>query len=390
MDIKVPTPINVPIKTMQIPQPIMQETIQEIKQEIAKEVVIDFQNESWAQPLDPNKPIAVPPLAQQACTSKIGHEVTMFNKIMEFERDAYNPCKKGFKTGFKMLDDGLEGLQTGFHMIAGDSNHGKSGFMSQLAWNVSQLNDDCYVMDFSLDDPLRDKLPRVVGCANKVLINAIRDPIRYSQYPEMIKRRNDGMQKLVDSIDRYHAYDASFSCNIEKIEEEIRRVKIELATNGINKRVCIFIDNFHDLDSENPQSRGTDKQKYDYLAQKVSDMATELDCPIVCTGEFRKLNGNRRPGVDDIRESVKIKYEAKSILLVYNEVSAKGEAAQIFYQLNGKPEKQPVFEVKFGKNKYSSFKGRGFCKFFPQMAFFEEATPDDTKYWNNLLYSGGN
>ena len=382
MEVKIP-PINVQAK---IPQPVQQQP----KQVEVEQANIDFQNESWAQPLDPTQLVTAPPLTTQVCKSKVAHELEMFNKIMEFERDAFNPSKKGFKTGFKMLDDGLEGLQTGFHMIAGDSNHGKSGFMSQLAWNVAQLNPDAYVMDFSLDDPLRDKLPRVVGCANKVLINAVRDPIKYSQYPEMIKRRDKGMQELVDSIDKYHIYDASFSCLIEKIEEEVRRVKIELAAAGIKKRICVFIDNFHDLDSENPNSRGTDKQKYDYLAQKVSDMATELDVPVVCTGEFRKLNGNRRPGVDDIRESVKIKYEAKSILLIYNEVSAKGESAQIFYQLNGKPEKQPVFEVKFGKNKYSSFKGRGFCKFFPQMAYFEEATDADTKYWNNLLYSGGN
>ena len=386
MEVKIPQTINVQMQPQQVAKQV--EKIDKVEKQ--EKPVQDFSNESWAKPLDPSKPISAPPLTLQTCKSKVAHEITMFNKIMEFENDAYNPSKKGFKTGFDILDKGLEGLQTGFHMIAGDSNHGKSGFMSQLAWNVSQLNDDVYVMDFSLDDPLRDKLPRVVGCANKVLINAIRDPIKYSQYPEMIKRRNEGMQKLVDSIDRYAAYDASFSCMIEKIEEEIRRIKIELAAAGIKKRICVFIDNFHDLDSENPNARGSDKQKYDYLAQKVSDMATELDVPIVTTGEFRKLNGNRRPGVDDIRESVKIKYEAKSILLVYNEVSAKGEAAQIFYQLNGKPEKQPVFEIKFGKNKYSSFKGRGFCKFFPQMAYFEEASPDDTKYWNNLLYSGGN
>lgn len=359
--------------------------------ELSKEEVMEsLKNDSWAKPLDPAKPIAPPPLTQHPCQSTIEHEIRMYDKIMEFENDAYNPAKKGFSTGFDFMDKGLDKLQTGFHLIAGDSNHGKSGFMSQLAWNVSQLNNDVFVMDFSLDDPIRDKIPRVVGCAKKVLLNAIRDPINHSQYPEMIKRRNEGMKDLLGAIDKYHIYDASFSCIIEKIEEEIRRVKINLAAAGSKKRIVVFIDNFHDLDSSNPKAMGGDKQKYDFLAQKVSDMATELDVPIVCTAEFRKLNGNRRPSVDDIRESVKIKYEAKSILLIYNEVSAKGEAAQIFYQLNGKPEKQPVFEVKFGKNKYTSFKGRGFCKFFPQMAYFEPATVDDAKYWNNLLYSGGN
>lgn len=341
----------------------------------------------------PQKVKTAPPLskfAQLVCTSKIKHEIDMFNKLQEFEKDAHNPNTKGFITGFDMIDKGLENLQTGFHIIAGDSNHGKSGFMSHMAWNVSQLNPNVLVMDFSLDDPLKDKIPRVVAASSMCTINAVRNPIKFSQYPDMIKRRDTGMQKLFDSTDKYLVYDSSFSSIIEDIEEEIKRVKIDLAQNGINKRLCVFIDNFHDLDSNDPSARGTDKAKYDYLAQYVSDMATKYDIPIVCTAEFRKLNGYRRPSLDDIRESTKIKYEAKSILLVYNEVSAKGESAQIFYQLNNRPEKQPVFEVKFGKNKYSSFKGRCFFYFYPEMSYFRPATENDTKTFNQLLFSGGN
>lgn len=329
------------------------------------------------------------PIANMSCPSKLAHEKEMFDRLLEFENDAFNPSTKGFTTGFPELDKGLEGLQTGFHMIAGDSNMGKTGFMSQIAWQVSQLNKDAYVMDFSLDDPMKDKIPRVVACGSKVLINAVRNPVGYAQFPEMINRRNQGMQQLVNSIDKYKVYDSSFSSMIEKIEEEIKRHKIELAANGIKKRICVFIDNFHDLETSAKEASGSDKNKYDYLAQKISDMATDLDVPIVCTGEFRKINGYRRPGVDDIRESVKIKYEAKSILLIYNEVSLKGEAAQIFFNLQGKPTKQPIFEVKFGKNKYSSYKGRIFFYFFPEMAYFQPTSAQDTKTFNNLLYSNG-
>lgn len=344
-----------------------------------------------------NQPVQQPPktipigssIANMPCPSKVPHEKAMFDKIMEFENDAFNPQTKGFTTGFAEIDKALEGLQTGFHIVAGDSNMGKTGFLSQMAWQVAQNNADAYVMDFSLDDPMKDKLPRVVACGNKVIINAVRNPIGYSQFPEMIKRRNEGMQKLVGSIDKYCCYDSSFSSLIEKIEEEIKRVKIELSANGIKKRICVFIDNFHDLDTTDPKAKGGDKAKYDFLAQKVSDMATELDVPIVCTAEFRKINGFRRPSVDDLRESVKIKYEAKSVMLIYNEVSLKGEAAQIFFTINGKQTKQPVFEVKFGKNKYSSFKGRVFFYFFPEMALFQAAPPQAVKTFNNLLYSNG-
>lgn len=382
MTINSPKPLTQPVQIKKAEESNAQEVkIDNVKEKIKSEM----EQEDWAKPLDPD----APPLASIKCPSTLTHEVEMYNKIMEFEHNAYNPSKKGFKTGFDTVDMALEGLQTGFHMIAGDSNMGKSAFMTQLEVQVADLNSDAFVMSFSLDDPMRDKIPRVVGTANKVLINAVRDPIRYAQYPEMIKRRNEGMEKLVNMVDRLAIYDASFSCDIEKIEEEIKRIKILLSENGIKKRIVVFIDNFHDLDASAPEARGGDKQKYDYLAQKVSDMATELDIPIVCTGEFRKLNGHRRPTVDDIRESVKIKYEAKSILLIYNEVSLKGEGAQIAFEVTGKPGKQPIFEIKFGKNKYGSFKGRAFCYFYPEMAHMREVEANVAKNFNNLLYSSG-
>ena len=337
------------------------------------------------------KPIPInSPIVNLTCPTSIPYEREMWDKIMAFENDAFNPSTKGFTTGFQELDQGLEGLQTGFHIIAGDSNMGKTGFMSQIAWQVAQLNQDAYVMDFSLDDPMKDKIPRVVAASHKVIINAVKNPVGYSQFPEMINRRNQGMQALLNSIDKYNVYDSSFSADIDKIEEEIKNKKIELSLNGSKKRIVVFIDNFHDLDTNNSKAKGSDKNKYDYLAQKVSDMATDLDIPIVCTAEFRKINGFRRPSVDDIRESVKIKYEAKSILLIYNEVSCKGESAQIHFNLQGKPTKQPIFEVKFGKNKFTSFKGRIFFYFFPDMSHFKPVSVQDTKTFNNLLFSNGN
>lgn len=320
------------------------------------------------------------------CASVHIHEKEMWEKIMSFEDDAYNPNSKGFKTGFPELDEALEGIQPGFHIVAGDSNHGKSSLISQLAWQIAANNSNAYVMDFSLDDPLRDKLPRIVASKNKTLINAVKNPIKYAQFPKMMERRERGMKDLLTMVDKYKVYDSSFSTDIDLIEQEIKRHKIELNAAGIDKRIVVFIDNFHDL-TTSVSAGNSEKSKYDYLAQRVADMAIELDIPIICTAEFRKLNGFRRPGVDDIRESTKIKYEAKSIILVYNEVSVKGEASDLFYQIGGKPLKQPVMEVRVAKNKYTSFKGTLFYYFFPEMAYFQSATPQDTKTFTNLLFT---
>lgn len=307
--------------------------------------------------------------------------------LNDFEEKAWSESNKGLSTGFKGVDEALEGLQTGFHLIGGDSNIGKTSFISQMAWNVATCNPDAYVIDYSLDDPMLDKVSRVIAAGKKVLINAVKTPKKYKQYPKMLQRRSEGLKELRDMVDCYKTYDQNHSTDVEVIKETVKRHIVEIAAAGEKRKVVVFIDNFHDLTTTAREAQGNDKNKYDYLAQFISDMATELDIAVVCSAEFKKLNGFRRPSIDDIRESVKIKYEAKSVMLCYNEVSLKGEGASVYFDKAGDPSKQPVFEVKFAKNKYSKFKGRVYFEGYPEMAYFIEADAESTKRYNNVIYS---
>lgn len=316
------------------------------------------------------------------------YELEQWNTINEFEEKAWSDSNRGLTTGFKGIDEALEGLQTGFHIVAGDSNIGKTSFMSQMAWNVATGNkDEAYVIDFSLDDPMLDKISRIIAGGKKVLINAVKTPKVYKQYPNMLKRRSEGLKELRQMVNCYKAYDQNHGTDVEEIKETVLRHIVELKEAGEKRKVVVFIDNFHDLTTQSSEAKGSDKQKYDYLASYVADMATALDVPIVCSAEFKKLNGFRRPSIDDIRESVKIKYEAKSVMLCYNEVSLKGEGASVYFDKAGDPGKQPVYEVKFAKNKFSKFKGRVYFEGYPEMAFFIEADEESTKRYNNVVYS---
>lgn len=316
------------------------------------------------------------------------YEREQWDKLNDFEEKAWSESNKGLSTGFKGIDMALEGLQTGFHIIGGDSNIGKTSFISQMSWNVAtENNDEAYVIDFSLDDPMLDKVSRVIAAGQRVLINAVKTPKKYKKYPKMLERRANGLKQLRKMVDCYKSYDQDHSGDVEEIKETIKRHIVELKEAGEKRKVVVFIDNFHDLTTTAREAQGSDKNKFDYLAQFISDMATELDIPVVCSAEFKKLNGFRRPSIDDIRESVKIKYEAKSVMLCYNEVSLKGEGASVYFDKAGDPAKQPVFEVKFAKNKYSKFKGRVYFEGYPEMAFFLEADEESTKRYNNVIYS---
>ena len=314
------------------------------------------------------------------------YELAMWDTLNNFETNAWQAKNVGIKTGMDCIDKAFEGgLFPGFIIIGGDSNLGKSAYITQLAWGIVTNNQDVYVMDFSLDDSMPDKLARVAACSGRLIINAVKTPLNYMNYPLMLIRRKNAILNLRANVDKYRAYDSTFSTYIEDIEKEIQDKLIYFDSNNLNKKLVVCIDNFHDLNIA-AEPRLADKEKYDKLAQWCSDTAIKYNITIVCSAELKKLNGNRRPQLDDIREAVKIKYEAKAILLVYNEVHYKGDGADIFYMKQGNPFKQPIFEVHFAKNKFGTYKGRNFFEFYPEMAYMKECDPIAQKTYSQIIF----
>lgn len=314
------------------------------------------------------------------------YQLAMWETLDKFEQEAWSPSNIGIKTGYNCIDNAFGGgLYAGVVMIAGDSNLGKTALISNLALNVIQNNDDVYVMDFSLDDAMPDKLARMVACSGKIVINSVKTPLKYKNYPIMIMRRKKALIDLRGMTDKYRAYDSSFSTFVEDIHQEIVNKLIYFDEHKINKKLVVFIDNFHDMDIRD-QPNLSAKDKFDTLAQWCQDFSTKYNITLVCSAELKKLNGTRRPQLDDMRESVKIKYAAKAVLLVYNEVHYKGEAANIYYSVNNNPYKQPIFEVHFAKNKFGTYKGRNFFEFYPDMAYLKECDLQAQKTYTSIVY----
>lgn len=316
------------------------------------------------------------------------HEVDMWNDINSFETGAWNANNIGLKSGFDSIDRMFSGgLKPGFYVIAGDSHVGKTAICSQLATQIADLNNDAFVMDFSLDDPKRDKMCRVIACSNKVLCDAVKMPTQYTHMPLMLARRMTGINKLRQSVGKYKIYDSTFSTYIEDIEDEILRIKLEFESKGIEKQIVVIIDNLHDLNIKS-KSSSSENEKYDTIAQWCSDTATKFDIPFICTAELRKQNGNLRPFVDEIRSAGKIKFEAKAIIMCYNEVHYKGEGASVHFMRAGQKQKQPILELHVAKNKIAGHKGRLYFEMYPEMARIEEADEQSSKHYASLAFGG--
>ena len=299
----------------------------------------------------------------------------------------------GLSWGSPSLDKAFDGLQPGLILVAGAPNTGKSALCLQMGWQIAFANElkteetpyKAYVLYFSLDDNTTELLPRLIALDQKIPINVVKAPTKYQEMTKQIERRALGVEKLKNSLDKFKIIDSTKGTSIEYIANEIERHYVALKSEDEDYKLVVIIDNFHDITTTSIRNSENDNARFDYICDKLSGLATIYDLPIICTAEFRKLNGARRPIMDDVRSTTKIGYEAKAILLCYNEVGLKGEEASIYWELSGSEFKMPVLEVKVGKNKYSSYKGRLFYNFRPEMSRLEEATQEDIEKYRQLV-----
>lgn len=300
----------------------------------------------------------------------------------------------GMNWGFETLNKAFEGLNTGVHLIAGQSNIGKSALCMQLAWQIAKSNTEvtpqrpkkAFVLYFSLDDSLNELLPRFIAIEEKVPINLVRFPSKPENNtdPVLMERRESGWRKLQESVFNIAMVDVNEGSSVEYIEKKIEEYVTMLAQYDETYQIVVVIDNFHDI-TVDAKGYQEENARFDHISDQLSKICTRFDCPMICTAEFRKLNGNRRPTVDDIKQSGKILYEAKAVLLSYNEVSLRTDQANIFWENDRDGRKMPVYEMQVAKSKFGSFKGRIFFEFVPHMSYFREVPDAQAVRYNQMI-----
>lgn len=299
----------------------------------------------------------------------------------------------GLDYGVDWMNRAFRGLNPGLHLFAGSANVGKSSILLQLMWNIvheNQYQDDDhpripYCIYFSLDDTSNELMPRLIALDQKITINEALFP-KSLDTPSIIQKRQDGLDNLKANVKYFTMMDSNKGYSIEYIEETVREYRKILESAYPDKyQLVVFVDNFHDIEVLDDRYF-EDNAKYDNVAGRLTDMANEHMVPILCSAEFRKINAHKRPQIDDLKSSGKIAYEAKTIMLLYNEFGTSGENADIYWELADAKNtevvtKMPIVEFDVAKNKMSAFKGTQFMEFIPEMAHMRETPEDDREYY---------
>lgn len=326
---------------------------------------------------------------------------TTLEDLAAFDEKAFAKGRGYEAPNFPLFTKYMEGLESGFYMFAGESNSGKSATLLNIMYDFCMNPDNkLFGIYFSLDDSADEIYPRLIAMNQLIPIGVGSKPGRQQEIIDddpnteeamiartLLEKRAQGIQHLRDICNKFKVVDKNKVRYGEQVLNYCIKLQSWLKARDPEANIIVGIDSLSDL--RFPSQRfDSDKMRNDYIAQTVKDWAvTVLDCPIFGSLHLKKLGSNRRPTVDDVKESGEYIYEASSLFLVHNDVNKNKENATIFDRVDGNEFKQPVIELDWAKNKKSSYKGITYHHFTTDYSKLTECTEEQNSRFRSLAQS---
>lgn len=341
---------------------------------------------------------------EQIESDKDTAEMEEFFDTTEDELDSFDKACWNKGDGFKIprfpeVEKRLEGLESGLYLFAAESNMGKSAVMSNMLYDIcTHEENNLFGIYYTLDDAAGEIIPRVISMNERIPISVSSKPQRYQNmidrgeensvvYQDWLNRRQAGIDNLKAKKEFFKIVDGNKVRSGEQLYDHIKKVKRYLKTFYPDKKLMIAIDSLNDIRFTSKNlSHGNEHMSE--VAKVVKEWTVEFDMPIFGSTHLRKVNGSRRPTIDDLKDSVELAYEASLVWLIYNDVSRNKQAAAIYHNQEGVEEKLPIIEMDWAKNKKSSFKGRTYNYFTQDYSLVTECPEDIMKRFDALVYEG--
>ena len=249
---------------------------------------------------------------------------------------------------------------------------------------------------YSLDDNKNKVLPRIVAMREALPISLVAKPGRFKKmvdehHPDAVHiaqqldKRKEGIERLKSESNKMMVLDSQDIKSDKDLRQSIHQIYNYIKSMDEEANIVVAVDGLKDINFT--EMSLSENEKVDTASRFLKDISVELDIIVMSTMHLRKLNGNRRPETQDLKDSNRLEYEADVIYLVYNDVSRNKEAAKIYSRgASEDSPKQPILELDWAKNKISSYKGRTFCYFSPEYSKAIECDEDDAKRFNALVY----
>jgi replicative DNA helicase len=265
----------------------------------------------------------------------------------------------GSSTGFKAIDNKLQGLQDGdLIVVAGRPSMGKTAFAMNIAENVLVENDENTgaVLVFSLEMPAESLTTRLLSGMSRLDQQDVRSGKLDNKQVTQVVEQSKRLRELPLYID-----DSSLLSPME-LRARARRINRQ-EPNGLSLIVVDYLQLM--------QVPGTLENRVNQISEisrSLKSLAKELNVPVIALSQLNRAveqRTDKRPMMADLRDSGAIEQDADVILFiyrdeVYNEDTDQGNKAEIII---GKQRNGPI--------------GKTYLTFLKQYARFEDFVPDD-------------
>ena len=246
----------------------------------------------------------------------------------------------GSSTGFKDLDNKLQGLQNGdLIVVAGRPSMGKTSFAMNIAENV--LIDDVSngaIIIFSLEMPGESLTTRLLSGMTKLNQQNVRSGMLKDDELRILLQQSEKLKNMPLWID-----DSSILSPMELRAKARRLARTE--KDGLSLIVVDYLQLM-----QLPLSIENRVNQISEISRSLKSLAKELNVPVIALSQLNRAveqRPNKRPIMADLRDSGAIEQDADVILFiyrdeVYNEDSEQGNKAEIII---GKQRNGPIGTV---------------------------------------------
>lgn len=244
-----------------------------------------------------------------------------------YEARAQGIDVSGVPTGFKKLDFLMSGLHPGdLYIIAGRPGMGKTVLLTTILRNIARYDrnheeDTLASLMFSLEQPKEQIAMRVLcaeGSASYARVRA--NHFHNDDYA----RLNDALGALVN-VPLY--VDDTSAITLLEIRAKITKLQKQLRSGlaAIKARAlgAIGIDYIQLMRAERElRARGSREQEVSSFTQGLKNLAKDLGVPVLALSQLNRgveQRTDKRPQLNDLRESGAIEQDADAILFLYRE-----------------------------------------------------------------------
>ena len=229
------------------------------------------------------------------------------------QADKGNVSNAGYKVGFSVIDNKLNGLsQSDLIIIAGRPSMGKTAFALNVLLQFCEYNKDLNALFFSLEMPPQQLFFRLVAMESEI-------PISKLKY-ENVFDDNEIAQKYGLGLSKIAGKNINLADTSTLTLFELKKMAYDQRNN---QGLDLIVVDYLQLITGDSNSRGlTKQQEVADISRGLKQLARELNIPIIALSQLSRSvesRSDKRPMLSDLRESGAIEQDADIVIFLYRD-----------------------------------------------------------------------